>query len=229
MSSRPDPVLIDYRLLRALVGAIAFALPIVVCVTAGISLPSISDAYHTPARDWFVGLLFIVGAYLMVYNGHSRLQGVASTLAGLAAIVVALVPTPPLTPKGVGAEITESLGWLHFGAALVLFGVLTFFCFGPFYQRAKSKPGKAKRRARVYLVCGSVMIAAMAIIALYLIWKTVTDATGTRAFGVVFWGEWAALAAFGVAWLTAGKLLPGLCNPDERPALAPSWSARREP
>ena len=58
--------------LRLIVGFIAFALPpIVISITATMT-SSISASYYTNARDVFVGLLFVIGAFLLAYNGRSR-------------------------------------------------------------------------------------------------------------------------------------------------------------
>lgn len=50
----------DHKTLRLLLGIIAFALPFLVTFIASTPLPSVSASYFTEARDWFVGMLFIV-------------------------------------------------------------------------------------------------------------------------------------------------------------------------
>ena len=72
-----DKIVFNYQALRLLMGLIALALPIAVSLTAILGTPSVSDlpsisySYHTGARNVFVGALFIVGAFLWAYNGHS--------------------------------------------------------------------------------------------------------------------------------------------------------------
>ena len=61
----------DYRALRLLMGLIALALPFIVTLVSSTQLSSISASYFTEARDAFVGMLFIVGAFLWAYNGHT--------------------------------------------------------------------------------------------------------------------------------------------------------------
>jgi hypothetical protein len=34
-------------------------------------------------------------------------------------------------------------------------------------------------------------------------------------YGIIYWAEFIALWAFGVAWITAGKVLPFLTGPDD--------------
>jgi uncharacterized membrane protein YbjE (DUF340 family) len=46
-------------------GIIALALPFLVSLISGEQLDSISSSYYTAARDCLVGLLFVVGAFLL--------------------------------------------------------------------------------------------------------------------------------------------------------------------
>ena len=74
----------DYVTLRLLVGLIAFAIPLVVSFLARpTALESISASYHTDAQDAFVGMLFIVAAFLAAYRGHEPKQGVVSKCSGV--------------------------------------------------------------------------------------------------------------------------------------------------
>ena len=85
----------DYRALRLLMGVIAIALPVVVSFRSSIPLSSISASYYTESRDFFVGLLFFVAAFLFAYKGNASTEGRASNIACLAAIMVAIFPTDP--------------------------------------------------------------------------------------------------------------------------------------
>jgi len=86
----------DYRTLRLLIGLIAFSLPLVVELLATATIPSISASYYTEARDAFVGMLFIVGAFLWAYNGHTDWQGRWSKVAAVAESV-SRSSQPPVT------------------------------------------------------------------------------------------------------------------------------------
>lgn len=128
----------DYRALRFLVGLIAIFLPIIVSLLSTTELSSISASYYTNARDVFVGMLFIVSAFLWGYNGHTSREAVASKIASLAAMAVALCPT--------SSDLCEidTLSIIHAIAAFVLFSILVFFCFGPFRYGTKGKGGEVK-------------------------------------------------------------------------------------
>lgn len=204
----------DYRTLRFLIGILALSVTWVVTFVADESLVSISSSYHTNARDWFVGMLFIVGAFFWAYNGHFRLEAWLSKLAAVAAIFVAVVPGACKTCEpGLAA-------YVHLGASTVLFLVLAYFCLVPFRTNTKGKGGKKGLRSWIYLACGVTMIGALGI-ASVLTWSlskaTVDD------WKVVYWGEAIALHAFGIAWMTAGKVFPFLV--DKEDAL-PLWGPR---
>lgn len=55
---------------------------------------SLSAYYYTPAQGVFVASLVAIGVCLVVVTGNSRSEDVLLNLAGMCALVVALVPTP---------------------------------------------------------------------------------------------------------------------------------------
>lgn len=196
----------DYRVLRLFMGVIALSLPYAVIFLSQESLTSVSASYYTDARDTFVGMMFVVGAFLWAYNGHTLRQAAVSKVASLAAFFVGFFPTACDGCAVSAASIT------HFSAAAVLLSALAYFCLGPFREKTRGQPGKAGRRAVIYLVCGWAMVAAM-LIALAA-WLFLEPAT-VAELRIVFWVELVALNAFGIAWITAGKLLPILVDKDE--------------
>lgn len=60
----------DQHKIRLIIGGIALLLPLIVRIFAGEGIDSISYSYYTPARNLFVGNLFIIGAFLCSYSGH---------------------------------------------------------------------------------------------------------------------------------------------------------------
>ena len=60
---------------------------------------SISAYFYTPVRAVFITALGALGACLIIYRGNSITENIVLNLAGLAAIVVAFVPTQPPTPQ----------------------------------------------------------------------------------------------------------------------------------
>lgn len=68
------------------------------------------------------------------------------------------------------------------------------------------------RRARIYLTCGWVIVAAMVGLAAA---KILLPASTVSMYKMTYWAEFTALWAFGIAWITAGKVLPFLVEPKE--------------
>jgi hypothetical protein len=48
-----------------------------------------------PMRDWFVGILWAIGCFLVLYRGFSTPENWVLNLAGLSALGVAMLPTSP--------------------------------------------------------------------------------------------------------------------------------------
>lgn len=196
----------DYRLLRLIMGLIALCLPLVVDMLSSSELASISASYFTEARDVFVGLLFVVGAMLLAYRGHNPAEAWGSNLAAVAAIGVALFPTAEFPGQG------SWISTVHYVSAILLFSILAWFCFGPFRVRTKGRDGKRGRRARVYFMCGCTIVGAMVGL---LVAKLTLASDVVIRYEMTYWAEFLALWAFGIAWITAGKVLPFLVSTDE--------------
>lgn len=227
----------NYLALRFFMGVIAFLMPILVWLVAGGVIASISESVHSDARDLYVGMLFIVGAFLLAYKGHSNPQAIASTIGGLAAIVAAIFPT-------LCNEVTQTCSshftfnmdpstasLIHNIAALILLGVLTFFCLFPFRDKAAGKGGTGRRRALVYVICGWIMAACIAILFLVVSDKIPEEIGGYR---LIFVGEFVALMAFGIAWFVAGRWYRLSClglvdkNDDDTFRLLDPWKKSKE-
>lgn len=207
MDEKKHDTVFDYRTLRFLVGLIAFSLPYVVTMIASTPLRSISASYHTEAQDIFVGMLFIVGSFLVAYNGHFVNEAVTSKIAGFSAIIVALVPTPCNTCSG---DINSTI---HYSAAVLFFAILAYFCFGPFRRKIKGKGGKKGARSKIYLICGTIMVICMLTA---LLGKLILDSDTFNHLAITFWAEAIALNAFGIAWIVAGKYIPLVTEEEER-------------
>ncbi len=206
MTTNPQSVVFDYRTLRLMIGIFAFSLPFVVWWVAREPLPSVSASYHTSARDLFVGIIFVVAAFLAAYNRHTKGQFWASKVAALAAAGVALFPTAS-DCKG------TSESTIHFIAAALLFGILAYFCLVPFYRKTRRGSTKQRRRAFIYLLCGGAIILAMLSV---LIANLALTCEAVHARRIIFWAEAAALWSFGIAWLVAGKAFRVIAEPEEQ-------------
>src|SRR6476619_6089334 len=130
----PDP---KYRIA---IGVLGVALPpALIMWTLGHSVQnSLSAYYYTAGRDWFVGTLWVIGVFLIFYqyrpqrpellDSSSRVKSgradkYLGKFAGVAAVLVALLPTTP--PEGLTHPTI--IGNAHGVAAFVTFFSLSLF------------------------------------------------------------------------------------------------------
>jgi uncharacterized membrane protein len=208
MKSREKASVFDYRVTRLVIGIIAFAMPFVVTFISGQALSSISESYYSGARNEFVGLLFVVGSFLLAYNGYTATQSVASKIASFAAILIALCPANrDMCPINVSSIV-------HACSAVALLLILAYFCIGPFSGKAKIKnTKKSRRRGTVYLTCGVVMIGCVLAVAVS---NAVLHQITVVTLRITYWAETVALASFGIAWMTASKAFALFADDDEK-------------
>ena len=207
----PKHVEIDNRTLKLRVGLVAIGLPVLTDLLTDRRIHSISESRYCkgPASTIFVGFLFAIPAFLCAHNGHDRRQMFWSKVASLAAALIALFPCECDRGKGLG---------VHYAAAAVLFGVLTYFCWA-FYRRSDhSTCPQAKRRRVVYLLCAIAMVLAILALGAYAL----LPVDPSRFPQFVSYGEAAGLLAFGVSWMVASRTLPGLTPGWRRTSVAPS-------
>jgi hypothetical protein len=230
------PGVFDYRTLRTMVGLIAISLGFLCTLFANLYVDgdffipaSISVTYFLGAQSVFVGSLFIVAAFLAAYNGHKTdkvNQFYFAKAAAVGAIGVAMFPTScdgwmtsflaerELVVADTCSNNVIMGGWVtyvHAASAVVLFGILAWFCFKPFAGKARQKGGLGRRRVIVYQTCGYIMVAAIVIGVVSIV---LTDSgSGGYKGRAVFWVELVCLIAFGISWLTAGQqLIPWLID-----------------
>jgi hypothetical protein len=198
-----------YFSLRLGLGLIALLFPLILWAIGafrGVSLqPSMSDYYFafmpqdTELREFrmrglFVGFLFAIGSFLYLYKGVSRPENYLLNLAGILAILVALVPME--TPKYCKNCGTNDYAVWHLRFAYGLFacvGVVAIFCTEKTLERIKDRDTKARFRAWYDI---SAVLMVLLPLGAYL-------ATGARSPYVesqVFIVEFAGIAAFSLYW-----------------------------
>jgi hypothetical protein len=195
-----DNALASYRNLRRIVGVLGVGLPIAlavwgfwICSCFGIQ-DSISHYYALRTRDVLVGTLFAIGWFLFTYKGYERQDDIAGNLACLFALGVAFFPNS-------GTEREQAV---HFGSAIALFLTLSYFSLFLFTKSAPHPTNRKKIRNGVYVVCGVIMLACIALIGLYY-WRL--QDSPLAALKPVFWLEAAALWAFGFSWFVKGETI----------------------
>lgn len=184
---------------------------------------SISAYFHTGMREVFVGVLCAVGVFLVCYNGYERIDNIAANLAGGCAFFIALFPTFERSWEAAdtGIPVPDSVtlfsgpdgadpvwvGVIHLVAAAIFFLTLAFMSLFLFTRSNQSQPTPRKHlRNRVYLICGIVMVASIALIGLG---QLVLSEEWAEMTSYVFWFEVIALFAFGLSWLTKAEVFFG--------------------
>ncbi len=198
-----DWLAVSYLTLRRAIGLMGVLLPVILAVGCflleatclGLE-QSISAYYGTIMRNVFVGVLFTIGWFLFSYKGYEDRDDMAGDLACVFALGIALFP------------ITNPQVWvqyLHLFFAVALFSTLAYFSIVLFTKSDGGPPSPRKKtRNTVYRICGWVMLACIALI---LVFKLFLQDTSIANLKPTFWLETFMLWAFGVSWMTKGKLL----------------------
>lgn len=203
---------------------------------------SISAHYWAPhLGDLFVGTLCTIGFFLCFYQGyphepsaHHLGKGrwaladwlaahvsdrMVTTVAGLGALVTALIPTPepmPGCPAPCDAAL-QLMRALHWTGAAVFLGALAWLSVFHFTRsslppdRWPDHERRARRRERrIHVTLGLVMAGALvAILPVSVLGLGTCPEPG--GYGSIFWLEALAVTAFGASWLVKGKsVLHGL-------------------
>ena len=151
-------LVISYLTLRKIVGILGTSFPFVLFIGAVIFFStgiqsSISSYYHTGMRDVFVGILCVIGFFLLSYRGYERKDNIAGDFACAFALGVALFPT---APDGLISDGARFIGYVHLAFATAFFVTLIYFSLRLF---TKTNPDIAptrqkKQRNQVYKICG---------------------------------------------------------------------------
>ncbi len=201
-----NSLVISFLHLRALVGVLGIALPIVMLLYALLLSPcggieqSISAYYHTHMRNVFVGILCGVGVFMITYKGYETKDTIASTLAGIFAICVAMFPTSDESSCEHNGLVNGTIGEIHIIMALGLFAMFAYMSIKLFTLTGGNMTDKKKQRNVLYRVCGWTVVACIVLIAAHKF-----AGVFPAAMRPVFWLETIALLAFGTSWLTKGE------------------------
>ena len=150
---------------------------------------SISDYYWTLGleRNFFVGALFSIGAFLYLYKGASWAEDRLLDLAGVLAILVAFVPTP----NAATTAAAESFSW-HGLFAATFFVCIALYCVSMTFVTLPVEGRARRRRERFkaqYILCTIAILASVAF-------AVVFHFTGVP----IFWPEAFAVWAFSAFW-----------------------------
>jgi hypothetical protein len=233
MSTDPDfrrLYIASYLRLRIVVGLLGISLPVVLLLGEFFLLAgsvgareSMSAYYHSGMRDVFVGSLWTIGFFLLTYGVAAEpWENVLTSVAGVAAVVVAIFPTAlpavcdsvpaPQNPVcGSGptplqlALHESTVSFIHVSGAIVFFGILGVTCYN--YGRDELlHPSVTGRRSprfwrAFHWTCAGIIAASIAAIAGCHLLQVFED-------HINLVGEAVMCLAFGTSWLAKGLDLP---------------------
>jgi hypothetical protein len=220
-----NKLIISYLTLRRSIGWLGLILP-ACCLLYGIATAgdverSISTYYHTELRNIFVGILCVLGTFLVTYNGYDWKESAISTIGGVFAIATAFFPTNVISMWENKPTIDPIVDAIHLSSAAGLFLVFAYMSLALFTRdyavptgkgflglfRDKQKEialglGHLKiKRNKAYRFCGWSVTICIALMLLNKVFNVFPN------FPFTFWGEAASLVAFGASWLVKGQQL----------------------
>jgi hypothetical protein len=217
--------LTDGKTLRKLIGILGMALPLLLLlflyIASGLNHPleSISHYYYTRVSSIFVGILSILGIFLIIYKGKEPIDFFISLAAGIFVLCVVCFPTSNITDICCDAGKPFSVTKLnsspirenfHYISAAIFLSCLTYmslFLFTKSDKAASERGSKKKTRNRIYRICGVLMlIAILVILAGFL--KLIPEPF-YKDHCLTFWMETLAVESFGFSWLIKGEAMFG--------------------
>jgi hypothetical protein len=201
--SLENNVFLTYFSLRIGIGVMALAFPFVLLLgglIVGVPWQNSMSAYYHAAsgtgsmRDWFVGILFGVAVFLILYRGYRPLENWLLNVGGAFAIGVAIFPMP--------WDCTVSCKWTPHGFCAVAFFLclagVCLFCSRDTLGLIRD-PTRRKRYQALYTSLGLMMLVLP-----LTAWLATTLFEPSK---VIFCIEVAGIAAFSAYWLTKSKEL----------------------
>jgi len=214
--------IISYMTLRKTVGWLGISLPFALLI--GNSLlswltdfeigcnpikSSISHYYYTRMGEIFGGTLCAVSLFLFCYKGYEKIDSRSSNIAGIFCLGVVLFPTSSTNaiPCNLRGYVADSLtGTIHLSCASLFFITLAYMSYFLFTKTGGVMTPQKIKRNFIYRTCAIVIIASIAILALY-VFVLEDKFPALVPYHIVFWFEALALIAFGISWLTKGEFL----------------------
>jgi hypothetical protein len=202
----------SFLLMRIVIGLIGVGLPLALILVEwglfdGDLRDSMSAYYYTGMREVFVGSLCATAVFLLTYKAFRRnLDNTLTSVAGLAALLVALFPTG--RPSGAVAGLTplqDKLGEtavrvVHYASAAVFIISLGVICVFFGIREGRRDPSRKTRWSpaawrRFHFACAGVIAAA-------LVFMLIAGSAGLDP--ALLAGEWTAAWAFGASWFLKG-------------------------
>lgn len=209
---------------RKIIGYLGLTLPLILVVSASVFgchqiQASISDYYHTIARDLYIGIIVLIAFFFYTYRGYKGDQ-IAFKIAAITVLLVAYFPT--IIDYEAGENCLEFINTnrsfsfsrhIHNASAIIFFSTLAYICLflftNPKYTASKFK--EVKVRCTIIKICGFIILFIVLVIILLFIFK-LHEIEKVKEFHLVFYLEVTALTSFSVAWLVKGRFISALQN-----------------
>lgn len=225
----------SFLLMRTVIGILGICLPLVLVIGDLVLLDdslsvrgSLSAYYHSGMRDVFVGVLVVIGVFLITYKVFRRsLDNTLSIVAGAAAITTALFPTGiPDEVSSLPTPLQDRLGegvvsTIHTVAAAVF--VVALAVLSIFFGIREGGRDRDRDQSRSPTFWKRFHFAAAGIIVVTILVIAATSITGIFDTHALFVGEAIIALAFGASWLMKGLELDALLGrglPADTPASA---------
>lgn len=206
-----DQPAVSYSTLRRLIGVLGLVLPVFVVFGGYVveQLPlrsSISAYYYTNMHDWFVGLLLLVGFFLLTYDAYPGLDRTLSVVSGVCAIGIVCFPTE--APANLGSRVgifglpdgfTSRFHYAFAASLFVSLAVMSLFLFTR-SNKGASKGAAKRKRNLVFVICGIAMLVALGAGLAHVV---IVGPHDDSPF--ILCVEAICLTAFGISWLTKGE------------------------
>lgn len=212
-ASEPDKVwLTNQETLRKLVGILGVLLPPLLYLSVRLltdytdPLESISHYYYTRFGSILIIVVSLLAIFLLIYKGRKLIDFILSSIAGVGALALLLLPTNNISGKAehvavthlINNELRQNIHFASAGLFLVSLAVMSIILF----PRADQKVTEMKKvRNKFYIGLGVLMLMSMLVIipGIWIIPETFYD-----DHHLTFWMETLAVEFFGISWLIKG-------------------------
>lgn len=206
-----NSLVLSYLGIRRAIGMLGMSLPVILGPGGYLlfDIPwqqNMSSYYHTQMRDFFVGSVCSIGVFFVCYRGHNRFENWIANLTCTSAFGVALLPIDS------GRDPLDQNTWAGVGHTLcggiffLMLAVFSLWILPVGWPKLALRDRKFQRHV-AYVGSGIAILGSLAIMALHLFVLQGSVRNVFEKFHAIFWLEWIAVWAFGVAWLIKGRTI----------------------
>lgn len=219
MSSQPIQQS-DYRI-RKLIGTLGLALPVLLPLSGGMLLSSMSHYYYQPLSSIiFIIILSTFGLFLLSYKGYkidSETEKISDDLltniGGISALIVVFVPTyclessSPVIDQICASEEYPLLGHIDGlkNTIHLIFAGIFIFTMG-WMSKYKFTRGEHTTNNKIYKWCGNIVWIAIALLLVLVIIDFFNEDFQITPYDV-FLLETLAVVPFGISWFIKGEAM----------------------